>query len=53
MLLGARGIRDIWGEHSVEDHYLPKNWIIFLGGVANFWRGDSLQNRPPGSPGMK
>ena len=25
------GIRYIWGEHSVEDHYLHKNWIIFWG----------------------
>ena len=42
------------GEHSIEDHYLHINGIIFWGGVANFWWGDSpppqKKNRPPGNP---
>ena len=28
------GIGYIWGEHSVADHYLHKNWIIFWGGIS-------------------
>ena len=38
------------GEHSVEDHYLHINGIIFWGGVANFFGGRPPQNRSPGSP---
>ena len=26
-----------WGGHSVEDHYLHNNWIIFWRGVDNFF----------------
>ena len=42
------------GEHSIEDHYLHINGIIFWGGVANFGWGDPpppKKNRPPGNPG--
>ena len=47
---GGGGIRYIWGEHSVEDNCLHINGIIFGGGEAYFWGGDSPQNRPLGSP---
>ena len=37
----------IWGEHSVEDHYLHKNGIIF-GGSSQFVGGETPpKNRPP------
>ena len=34
---GGGGSGTFGGKHSVEDHYLHKNWIIFGRGVANFW----------------
>ena len=37
LFFGGGGSGTFWGEHSVEDHYLHINGIIFLGGSKFFF----------------
>ena len=47
LALGGGVNRVHLGEHSVEDHYLHKNGIIF-GGSSQFLGGDSPKTGLPG-----
>ena len=56
---GGGGLGTFGVEHSVEDHYLHINGILFLRGSSQFlffWGGGGdprpPQNSPPGSPGL-
>ena len=50
-VVGGGGSDTFGREHSVEDHYLHNNWIIFFflggGGVADFVFGGGLPPFPP------